>query len=173
MKKEVLEALTERRSIRNYRPDPIGQEELDEIVKAGLYAPSGMGKQSSKFVVITDRETRDLLSKMNGRIMGIDRDPFYGAPVVIVVLGDPAVGTYVYDGALAIGNMLNAAYALGIGSCWVHRAKEEFESEEGRALLEKWGVSGNLEGIGHVILGRTEELSPAAAPRKEGRVFKV
>ena len=129
---EVLKSLKERRSCRSYKPDMVPQEILDQILEAGTYAPTGMGKQSPIIIAVTDKETRDKLSRLNAAVMGAFNDPFYGAPVVLVVLANTAVGTYKYDGSLVMGNLLNAAHALGLGSCWIHRAKEEFESEEGK-----------------------------------------
>ena len=150
---EVIQALKERRSCRSYKPDPIPTEILDQILEAGTYAPTGMGRQSPIMIAVTDRETRDRLSRMNAAVMGTDNDPFYGAPVVIVVLADRSIRTAVYDGSLVMGNLMNAAHALGIGSCWIHRAKEEFDSEEGKAILAGLGIQGDYEGIGHCILG--------------------
>ena len=150
---EVIKNMEERRSVRGYKPDMIRKEDLDTIIEAGTYAATGMGMQSPIIVAVTDKATRDQLSAMNAKIMGTDTDPFYGAPVVLIVLADKARPTYLYDGSLVMGNLMNAAHSLGIGSCWIHRAKEEFESEEGKALLKKWGIEGDYEGIGHCVLG--------------------
>jgi nitroreductase len=169
----IVELLTNRRSIRNYRTDQVDEGKIDEILQAGLYAPTGMNRQDVVFVAVTDKETRDRLSAINAEIMGTDKDPFYGAPAVIVVLADRTSPTHVYDGALAMGNMMNAAYSLGLGSCWIHRAKETFETEEGRALLKKWGINSDVEGIGNCILGYTDDLEPKAAERKAGRIIKI
>ena len=125
---ETLKTLKERRSCRSYKPDPVPAEVLDQILEAGLYAPTGMGRQSPVMIAVTDRETRDKLSRMNAAVMGASNDPFYGAPAVIVVLADRKVPTYLYDGSLVMGNLMNAAHALGVASCWIHRAKEEFDS---------------------------------------------
>ena len=168
-----IEKLIERRSIRAYRPDPIPSEVLDEILQAGTYAATGMNRQSPIMVAVTNRDVRDRLSRMNAAIMGSDRDPFYGAPVVVVVLADRSVPTYRYDGSLVMGNLMAAAHALGVGSCWIHRAREEFDSEEGRALLKEWGVEGDYEGIGHCILGYYDGPAPAARPRKDSYVIHV
>ena len=170
---ESIKNMIERRSIRGYKPDMISKEDLDEIIKAGTYAATGMGMQSPVIVAVTDKETRDQLSKMNAAIMGNDSDPFYGAPVVLIVLADKNRPTYVYDGSLVMGNLMNAASSLGIGSCWIHRAKEEFESEEGKALLKKWGIEGDYEGIGHCVLGYPASKVPDAKPRKENYVYYV
>lgn len=170
---EALEVLKNRVSTRAYQETLIPEDTLEQIVEAGLHAASGMGRQAVKLVVITDRETRDTLSKMNASIMGVDSDPFYGAPELILVLADKSVPTSVYDGALVMGNLMNAAHALGVGSCWIHRAKEEFESEEGKALLAKWGIEGDFEGIGHCILGVPKDGLGQPKPIKEGRVVRV
>lgn len=170
---QTVKDMIERRSIRAYKPDQIKEEQLSEILEAGKYAASGMGRQPVKMVVIQDRDTIAQLSKMNAKIMGVDSDPFYGAPTVIAVLADKTVPTYHSDGSLTIGNLMNAAHAVGVDSCWVHRAKEEFESEEGKALLKKWGVEGDYEGIGHCILGYRACDYPEAKPRKEDMVIRV
>ena len=171
--KETIKDLIERQSCRSYSDRPVEEEKLLEILKAGSYAPTGRNKQSPVIVSVEDKETRDLLSKMNREIMGSDSDPFYGAPAVLVVLADKKVPTYLYDGALVMGNLLNAANALGVDSCWIHRAKEEFESPEGKKLLEKWGLPEDLEGIGHCVLGYRREALPQRAPRKEGYIRRV
>ena len=170
---ETLKTLAERRSCRSYKPDPIPAEILDQILEAGTYAATGMGKQSPIMIAVTDRETRDRLSRMNAAVMGAGMDPFYGAPVVIVVLADRSVGTYLYDGSLVMGNLMNAAHSLGIASCWIHRAKEEFESEEGKALLKSLGIAGDYEGVGHCILGYAAQEMKPAAPRKENYIYRI
>lgn len=170
---ETIRTITERRSIRSYKPDMISEEKLEEILHAGTYAASGMGMQSAIIVAVTDKATRDKLSAMNASIMGGNSDPFYGAPVVLVVLADKNRPTHVYDGSLVMGALMDAAYSLGIGSCWIHRAKEEFESEEGKALLQKWGITGDYEGIGHCILGYPEGEMPKAKPRKADYIYYV
>ena len=171
---ETLKALTERRSCRSYKPDPIPEEILDRILEAGTFAATGMGKQSPVMIAVTDRETRDRLSRMNAAVMGAGTDPFYGAPVVIVVLADRNVPTFLYDGSLVMGSLMLAAHALGVGSCWIHRAKEEFDSEEGKALLQSLGIEGDYEGIGHCILGWPADAEPRpAAPRKHNYIYRV
>lgn len=171
--KEKIDNLLTRRSVRAFRPDPISKEELDTIIEAGLYAASGMGKQAPIVIAITNKEVRDELSKVNAEIMGREGDdPFYGAPTVLVVLGRKEIPTYVYDGSLMIGNMLQAASQLGIGSCWIHRAKEEFELPLGKQILKDLGIEDEVEGIGNVILGYPAE-DPEPKPREEGRVFFV
>ena len=139
---EVINNMKTRRSIRKYKPDMIPEDVLNRIIEAGTYAATGMGKQSPIIIAVTNKEIRDKFSKMNAEIMGVDSDPFYGAPVVLIVLADKARPTYVYDGSLVMGNLMLAAHAEGIGSCWIHRAKEEFESAEGKAFLKSLGMEG-------------------------------
>ena len=170
---EVIKCLTERRSVRKYKSEQIKDEQLEQILKAGEYAPTGMGMQSPIMVVVQDKATIDKLSKMNAKVMGNNGDPFYGAPTVIVVLADADRGTYLEDGSLVMGNLLNAAYAVGVDSCWIHCAKEVFESEEGKELLAQWGIKGNYVGIGHCILGYRDGEFPAAKPRKENYIYRV
>ena len=170
---ETLKTLIERRSCRSYKADPIPKEVLDQILEAGTYAATGMGRQSPIMVAVTDKKTRDQLSKMNAAVMGASNDPFYGAPVVIVVLANRAVPTYLYDGRLVMGNLMNAAHSLGIASCWIHRAKEEFDSAEGKAILKDLGIEGDYEGIGHCILGYAAQENKTAAPRKEKYIYRI
>ncbi len=167
-----MNTLLNRRSIRRYKEDQVPDELLDQVLTAGLYAPTGMNRQNIVMVAVRDKETRDQLSRMNAAVMGADRDPFYGAPCVIVVLGDPEIYPVVENGSLVLGNLMNAAYAVGLGSCWIHRAKQTFETEEGKALLRKWGLKENLVGIGNCILGYPDE-EPQARPRLEGRIVKI
>lgn len=170
---EVLTNLLTRRSIRKFKSDMIPREILDQIIAAGTYAPTGMNGQSPIIIAVTNKEVRDRLSKWNADLMGSKSDPFYGAPVVLVVLADKNRGTHVYDGSLVMGNLMLAAHELGIGSCWIHRAKEEFESPEGMELLKSLGIEGEYEGIGHCILGYVEGEYPKAAPRKENWVYYI
>ena len=170
---DAMQNLFTRRSVRKYKPDMVPQEKLDKILEAGTYAATGMGHQSPIILTVTDKAMRDRLSKMNAAIMGVDSDPFYGAPVVLVVLADKNVPTYIYDGSLVMGNLMNAAHAEGIASCWIHRAKEEFNSPEGKQILQDLGITGDYEGIGHCILGYADGDEPAAKPRKENYVYSV
>ena len=170
---ETLTVLKTRRSCRAYKPDPVEDEKLNAIIEAGTYAATGMGKQSPIILVVKDRTLRDKLSKMNAAIMGMDIDPFYGAPELLIVLADKAMPTYIYDGSLVMGNMMNAAADLGVASCWIHRAKEEFESEEGKAILKDLGIEGDYEGIGHLILGYAAKPLPNPAPRKENYDYRA
>ena len=171
---EVLDKIKSRRSIRKYRSDMIPQDKLEKIIEAGTYAATGMGKQSPIIIAVTNKELRDKLSAMNEKIMGVDNmDPFYGAPVVLIVLADKSRPTCVYDGSLVMGNLMLEAEEQGIGSCWIHRAKEEFESEEGKEILKSLGIEGDYEGIGHCILGYADGPAPKAAPRKDSYVYHI
>ena len=165
---EVLRCLETRRSVRGYSPDAMPSEELiSQVVEAGMYAPTGRGAQSPVIVAVTNKAVRDRLSEMNAEVLGASADPFYGAPVVLIVLADKSRPTYLYDGSLVMGNLMNAAHAVGLGSCWIHRAKEVFASAEGKALLKEWGIDGDYEGIGHCVLGYPVEGQPQEAkPRK-------
>lgn len=171
--RETLKDLKTRRSIRAYKPEQITEEELNQVLEAGLYAPTGMGRQSPVMVVVQDPDMVKKLSAMNAAVMGVSSDPFYGAPTVIVVLADSTIPTYREDGSLVMGNLLNAAHAAGLGSCWIHRAREVFSSEEGKALLKEWGLDDRYEGIGHCILGYSDGEYPEAKPRKEGYIIRV
>lgn len=168
----MYEDLLTRRSVRKYSDRPVEDEKLDKVLTAGLYAPTGMNNQLPVLVAVRDKETRDKLSRMNAAVMGASGDPFYGAPCVIVVLSDPERMTWVEDGSLVLGNLMNAAHSLGLGSCWIHRAKECFDTPEGKALLRAWGVPENYRGVGNCILGYAEE-EPEAKPRKSGRIIKI
>lgn len=172
---KFIELLVSRRSIRGYKPDEMPARELiSEVLEAGMYAPTGMGAQSPRIVAVTDKATRDRLSRLNAAVLGVSSDPFYGAPVVLVVLADRSRPTHVYDGSLVMGNLMNAAHALGLGSCWIHRAKEVFDSPEGKELLRSWGIEGDYEGIGHCVLGYpVSAVAPAAKPRKADYVTWV
>jgi hypothetical protein len=172
---EVLRAIKERRSIRRFRADMPKKDDLDQIIEAGLYAANGRGKQATIIVAVTDKKVRDRLSAVNCSIGGWkeDFDPFYGAPAILVVLADKNNSNRIYDGSLVMGNMMLAAHSLGLGSIWIHRAKEEFEMPEFQELLRSAGVTGEWEGIGHCAVGYIDGDVPHPAERKEGRVFWV
>lgn len=171
---EVLSCIKTRRSIRSFKHDMIPEKLLEQIIEAGTYAATGMNRQSPIIVAVTDRKMRDRLSKMNARIMGKeDMDPFYGAPVVLIVLAEKNIPTHVYDGTLVMGCLMTAAHSLGLGSCWIHRAKEEFESEEGKEILRSLGIQGEYEGIGHCVLGYVDGEYPLAKERKENWVYYI
>ncbi len=170
---ETLNNLKTRRSVRAYQTKQVEKELLEQVLEAGTFAPTGGGRQTPVIVAVQDPDTVRQLSRMNAAVNGNKNDPFYGAPTVLVVLADRSRGTYVLDGASVITTLLNAAHAVGLGSCWIHRAKEEFESEEGKALLKKWGIEGDYEGIGHVILGYRAGDPTEPAPRKENYIVRV
>ena len=172
---ETMKTIRTRRSIRKFQEKMPERELIDRVIEAGTYAATGMGRQSPIIVAVLNKEVRDKLSRMNAEIMGAAEgmDPFYGAPVVLIVLADKAMPTHVYDGSLVMGNLMLAARDAGLGSCWIHRAKEEFESEEGKALLKSLGITGDYEGIGHCVLGYVDGDEPEAAPRKDDYVYYV
>ena len=171
---EVLKAMQERRSCRSFKPDMIPMEIINQICEAGSYAPTGMNFQSPIIIAVTDKELRDKLSAMNAKILGKeDFDPFYHAPVVLIVLAEKQRPTHVYDGSLVLGNLMLASHALGVGSCWIHRAKEEFETEEGKTILAQLGITGDYEGIGHCVIGYPASANPSAPPRKENYIYHI
>ena len=169
---EIIKAMKERRSIRKFKSELPSKADLEQIVEAGLYAANGMGKQATKIIVVTDKKLRDKISEMNRKIGGWDEgfDPFYGAPAMLIVLSEKDWRNKVYDGSLVMGNLMLAAHSLGLGSIWIHRAKEEFESDEGKEILKSLGIEGEWEGIGHCAVGYMDGELPKPAPRKYGRV---
>ena len=174
MENIVLKSLKERRSIRSYQNKQVEEEALQAILEAGTYAATGMNRQVPIIVCVQDKETIEQLRRMNAEIMGTpDKDPFYGAPTVLIVLASTERPTYVEDGSLVLGNLMNAAYAVGVDSCWIHRAKQEFESEEGKALLKKWGIEGDYVGIGHLILGYRDCEYPGKKEIKSNFIYRV
>ena len=173
MTNETLETIKKRRSCRAYKPEQITNEELDAVLEAGTYAASAMGRQSAKIVVVQDAAARAQLTRMNAAVMGRDTDPYYGAPVIVVVLADGGRGTFVEDGSCVLENLMLAAHALGLASCWIHREREVFDSAEGRALLREWGVPETLRGVGAIALGYAAGPEGAAAPRKDGYVVRI
>ena len=170
---EVIKAIKERRSVKSYKSDPVPTELLDAILEAGTYAPTGRNMQSPIIIAVTDKALRDRLSRLNAEIMGMDGDPFYGAPAVIVVIADRSRMTYLYDGSLVMENLMLAAHSLGLGSCWIHRAKEVFDSEEGKEILKSLGIEGDYEGIGNCIIGYTNTPPAERKPRKENYIYKI
>lgn len=169
----VIQAMVDRRSIKKYESRQVPEELLEQILQAGIHAATGMGKQSPVIVVLQDEKTIADLEKMNAAIMGAEGShPFYGAPTVLVVLANADIPTAIYDGSLVLGNLLLAASALGLGGCWIHRAREEFESEAGKALLREWGLEGNYIGIGHCIVGYGAADPAPAKPRKENYIVR-
>ena len=169
---ETIRTLISRCSTKSYTDRQVTDELLDQVLEAGLYAPSGLNNQKVVMVAVRDKETRDTLARLNAQIRGVSSDTFYGAPCVIVVLSDPERDTWVEDGSLVMGNLLNAAQSLGLASCWIHRARETFDLPEGKALLKKWGLPETYRGIGNCILGYADK-EPAKKPREENRIIKV
>ncbi len=171
---ETLQVLKNRRSIRKYKPEQITDAELNAILEAGTWAPTGMGLQSPLMVVVQDAETIAYLSKLNAEVMGKpDADPFYGAPTVVIVLADSTIGNWLKDGSLVMGNLMNAAAAIGVGSCWINRATEVFDKEEGKVLLRKWGIDEKYRGVGNCILGYADGEVPVPKERKAGYIVRV
>ncbi len=172
---EVLENMKTRRSIRKFKPDMVPQDVLDNIIEAGTYAANGRNSQCAIIIQVTNKELRDKISKMNGEIAGAQEgfDPFYGAPAILIVLAKKDWPTHVYDGSLVMGNLMLAAHDQGLGSCWIHRAKEEFETDWGKDLLKSLGIEEEYEGIGHCALGYIDGDYPDAIPRNEGRIFYI
>ena len=173
MKTEFLDMLLTRRSVRAYKPDPVPEALLEEVLRAGTYAPTGGGRQSPVLVAVTDKAARDEISRLNAAVMGKDTDPYYSAPVLVLALADPASSTWVEDASCALENMMLAAHALGLGSVWVHREREIFDSEAGKALLRAWGLPETLRGVGSIALGYASGPAPAPAPRKDGYIVRV
>ncbi len=172
---ELTKIIKERRSIRKFKPDAVSRENIDEIIEAGLYAANGKNFQSPKIIAVTNKQMRDTISDANRKIGGWSEefDPFYGAPVILIVIADKKVPTTVYDGSLTLGNMMLKTHELGLGGIWIHRAKEEFESNFGKDLLAKLGIKGDFEGIGHLAVGYIDGENPPAPPRKENRVYYI
>ncbi len=169
---ETVKNLITRKSCKSYKPEHISIGEIEEIIEAGLNAPTGRNLQTPIFVAVTDDETVSALSRMNAAVIGMQSDPFYGAKDVIIVLARKDGNNFVYDGSLAMGNLLNAAWSMGVGACWIHRAKEIFYTEEGKQLLLKWGIADDVEGIGFCILGR-EDKEKTKTEIKPNRVFYI
>ena len=172
---EVIKALKERRSIRSFTEEVPSKELIDQVIEAGLYAPSGMGKQGAIILVLDDEELRNKVKEDNRKIAGFEegKDPFYGAPVILAVLADKSVPTSVYDASLVMQNLMLASHALGLGSIWIHRAKQEFEMPEYQELLKRNGIEGEFEGVGHCAIGYIAGEVPEAKERRENRVFYV
>ncbi|SFR63508.1 nitroreductase [[Clostridium] aminophilum] len=172
---ETLKVLENRRSCRDFKPDMIKEEELKAIIRAGTYAPSGKNMQSAVIIAVTDKKLRDEIMEENRKIGGWKEgfDPFYGAPVILIVVADKASPNHVYDGTLVMGNLMNAAESLGVANIWINRAKEEFESDFGKNILKRLGIEGDYEGIGHCALGYAASPAKEAPPRKENYVYYI
>ena len=173
MTNETLNVIKSRRSSRAYKTDPVPEELLDAVLEAGTYAPSGMNKQSPTIVAVTGDKYRREISALNAAVMGVTSDPYYGAPVVVLVLADSKVGTWVEDGSCVLENMMLAAKSLGLATVWVHREREIFDSERGKQLLREWGLPETLRGVGSIALGYAATPAKPASPRKDGYIVKV
>lgn len=170
---EFLEVIKTRRSVRQYKKQQIRPEELDAVLEAGTYAPSGRGMQAAVIVAVQNEEVIQSLSTMNAEIFGVETDPYYGAPTIVLVFADPSRSTYIEDGTCVLENMMLEAHALGLGTCWIHREREMFEREEGKQWMRQWGLASELQGIGAIALGYADGETKPAAKRKDGYIVKV
>ena len=172
---EIIKSMIERRSIRKFKSDTVSEKDINAVIEAGLYAANGRGYQGVKVIAVTNTQLRNRISEENRKIGGWAEgfDPFYGAPIVLIVIADKTRPTYLYDGSLVMGNLMLAAHSLGLGSCWIHRAKEEFESNFGREILNKLSIDRDWEGIGHCAIGYADGELPKAPERKPDRVYYV
>lgn len=174
MKTEALEVLKNRRAIRKYKAEQIAEEELQAVLEAGTYAPTGTGSQGVQIVVVQKPEDLAAVNKLNAAVLGSpNAQPYYGAPTILLVFETDKCVTHELDGAAVCTNLLNGAYAAGLGSCWIHRCKQMFELPEGKELLRKWGLSENLVGVASVALGYADGEHPAAKPRKADYIVRV
>ncbi len=170
---ETIKTLLNRKSCRSFKDVSVSEEHLNTVISAGLRAPSGRNMQNTVIVAVSDRNTVQKLSKMNAKVLGTESDPFYGAPTVCIVFGKKDGRTALEDASLVMGNMLIAAYSLGLGACWIHRAREMFDCEEGKALLAEWGVREEVFGVGNCILGYPDGDFHPDFEIKENRIFYV
>ena len=173
MNQDLLTLIKTRRSVRAYRPEPVPEELLDAVLEAGTYAPTAMGRQSPVIVAVTSPEYRARLSRLNAAVMGADSDPYYGAPVIVVVLADRDAKTFIEDGSCVLENLMLAAHALDLGSVWVNREREIFDSDEGKALLREWNLPDTLRGVGAIALGYPAAPAKPAAKRKDGYIVRI
>ena len=173
MKNEVINILCERRSVKSYLPTQVKEEDLQEVLEAATFTPTGHNSQSPVMVVVQNKEDIAKMSKINGTVMGVTTDPFYGAPTVVVVFGDPEKPTWMEDACLVAGNLMVGATAKGIGNCWIHRARQTFESAEGKALMKKWGLKENMVGVANIIMGYQDGPAKPRVARKEDYIIRV
>ena len=174
MKLEALEVLKNRRAIRAYKPEQITDAELDAVLEAGTFAPTGGGRQGVQIVAVQNPEAVAAVDALNAKVLNnLDAHPYYGAPTILLVFETEDCMTRELDGAAVCTNMLNAAYAAGLGSCWIHRCKQMFALPEGKALLRQWGLPETLEGVASMALGYAACPQPEPKPRREGYVLKV
>lgn len=171
---QTIKDLLERRSIRKYKDEQITDEELNTILKVGTYAPSSAGRQPNLIVVLQNKEDIEEYKALNAKHSSTpDRDPFYGAPTVLIVFSDGNYDNYLKDGSAVLTNLVNGAHAIGVGSCWIDRADKVFDSDEGKALMKKWGVDEKYRGVGNCILGHRDGELPEAKERKDDYILKI
>ena len=168
MEKKFLEIIRTRRSYRNYQPEQITDEQLNAVLEAGTYAPTSRGLQSPFIVAIQNEELKARLAKMNAEIMGVTTNPYYDAPTYVLVFVPSDAPNGIQDASLVMENMMLAAHAQGLGSCWIHREREMFATEEGKELMKQWGLPEGLVGIAALALGYPNGEPSPAKPRKEG-----
>ena len=173
MENNFLSLIKTRRSVRAYKSEPVPSEVLDAVLETGTYAPTGGGHQSPTIIAITDPKYRQEIAKLNAEVMGSNADPYYGAPVVILVLADGSASTFVEDGSCVLENMMPAAHALGLGTVWVHREREIFDSEKGKALLREWKLPETLRGVGAIALGYPAQEASQPAARKQNYIVRI
>ena len=173
MTNEVLKTIRSRRSVRAYRKNAVPQELISEICEAGTYAPTGGGRQSPTIIAVISEKYRNELTRLNAEVMGKDTDPYYGAPVIILVLAQGEADTFIEDGSCVLENMMLAAASLGLGSVWVHREREIFDNEKGKTLLREWGLPETLRGVGSIALGYPASTPGEPAKRKDDYVLLV
>ena len=174
MKQEALEVLKNRRAIRAYKPEQIADEELNAVLEAGTFAPTGAGTQGVRIVAVQSPEDVAAVDALNARVLNSPKaHPYYGAPTILLIFETEDCVTHELDGAAVCTNMLNAAYAVGLGSCWIHRCKQMFELPEGKALLKKWGQPETLSGVASIALGYAACEQPVPKPRRDDIIVRV
>lgn len=173
MKTEALEVLKNRRAIRQYKNQQITKEELEAVLEAGTYAPTGVGTQGVQIIAVQSPKYVERVDALNAKILGRDVHPYYGAPTIVLVMETADCKTHTFDGSAACMNMLNAAYAVGLGSCWIHRCEQMFETQEGKELLKEWGLPEDLKGVASFSLGYPDCEHPKPKKRREGYAIVV
>lgn len=172
----IIESLCTRRSIRRYKPEQITDSELQAVLNAGMYAPTGMNRQDPWIVAVQNPSVLSRLTQMNAAIMGTTDNPYYDAPTVVLVFASSPESwrNSIQDASLVLGNMMNAAHAIGLGSCWINREAEMFMTDEGKFMMKEFGLPDGLVGVGAISLGYPDGEPKSPKPRKEGycRVIK-
>lgn len=171
---ETIQDIRTRRSCRKYLPEQVSDEQLNTILEAATWTPTGRGKQSPQMVVVQDAEMLSRLSRLNAQIMGTDSDPMYGAPTAVLVFADASNENGIADASLLMGTLMLAAHAVGVASCWINRGKAMFELPEGREIVKQWGLDSKYDGFAICILGYADEGGiPPVKPRREDYVLRV